>query len=388
MALKLPVYLDNAATTPVDPRVVDAMLPYLREHFGNPASSTHEYGTIARRAVEQARDQVAGLVGADPRDIVWTSGATESNNLAIKGVVRARGARGHVVSVQTEHKAVLDTLNALEREGYEVTLIAPQPDGLVSVEAFRNALRPDTVLASVMLVNNEIGVIQDVAALGTICKERGVPLHVDAAQATGKVAIDLKRMPIDLMSLTAHKTYGPKGIGALYVRRESRLRLQPEIHGGGHERGLRSGTLATHQIVGMGACYDLAHAEMGKEVPRLNALRDRLWAALKDLPEIRVNGSMIQRIANNLNITLVSPQCDALLDTLSEVALSSTSACSSGAGGQSHVLQALGAGAADGVAMRITVGRFNTEEEIDHAASYLRRSIIACRSGDTVGATG
>jgi cysteine desulfurase len=388
MALSLPVYLDNAATTQVDPRVVDAMLPYLRGRFGNPASSTHEFGKVARRAVEQARDQVAALVNADARDIVWTSGATESNNLAIKGAVRAKGNRGHIVSVQTEHKAVLDTLNALGREGYEVTLLAPQADGLVSVDALRAALRPDTLLASVMLVNNEIGVIQDVAALGAVCRERGIPLHVDAAQATGKVAIDLARLPVDLMSLTAHKTYGPKGIGALYVRRESRLRLQPEIHGGGHERGLRSGTLATHQIVGMGACYELARAEMGDEIPRLRALRDRLWSALKDLPEIRVNGSMTQRIANNLNITLVSPQCDSLLDSLTEVALSSTSACSSGAGGQSHVLQALGAGAADGVAMRITVGRFNTEEEIDHAAAYLRRSIIACRSGETVGAAG
>ena len=387
-ALKLPVYLDNAATTPIDPRVVDAMLPYLREHFGNPASSTHEYGKVARRAVEQARDQVAALVNADARDIVWTSGATESNNLAIKGIARARGKRGHIVSVQTEHKAILDTLNALEREGYEVTLLAPQPDGLVSIEALRNALRPDTLLASVMLVNNEIGVIQDVAALGTVCRERGVPLHVDAAQATGKVAIDLSRLPVDLMSLTAHKTYGPKGIGALYVRRDSRLRLQPEIHGGGHERGLRSGTLATHQIVGMGACYDIARAEMDEEIPRLRALRDRLWSSLSDLPEIRVNGSMTQRIANNLNITLVSPQCDSLLDAITDVALSSTSACSSASGGQSHVLQALGAGAAEGVAMRITVGRFNTGEDIDYAASYLRRSIIACRSGETLAAAG
>lgn len=388
MALKLPVYLDNAATTPVDPRVVDAMLPFLREHFGNPASSTHDYGRIARRAVEQARDRVAALVGADAREIIWTSGATESNNLAIKGTVRARGARGHIVSVQTEHKAVLDTLAALEREGYDVTLLAPQADGLVHPDAFRESLRADTVLASVMLVNNEIGVIQDVATLGAVCRERGIVFHVDAAQATGKVAIDLSRMPVDLMSLTAHKTYGPKGIGALYVRRESRLRLQPEIHGGGHERGLRSGTLAAHQIVGMGACYDIARSEMATEIPRLRAMRDRLWAALKDLPEIRVNGSLEQRIANNLNVTLVSPQCDALLESITEVALSSTSACSSGAGGQSHVLQALGNGAADGVAMRITVGRFNTDEEIDYAASYLRRSIIACRNGETVDAAG
>jgi len=388
MALKLPIYLDNAATTPVDPRVVDAMLPFLREHFGNPASSTHEYGRVARNAVEQARDQVAALIGADAREVIWTSGATESNNLAIKGAVRARGERGHVVSVQTEHKAVLDTLAALERDGYEVTLLAPQADGLVSLDAFRAALRPDTVLASVMLVNNEIGVIQDIAALGAVCRERGVTMHVDAAQATGKVAIDLARLPVDIMSLTAHKTYGPKGIGALYVRRQSRLRLQPEIHGGGHERGLRSGTLATHQIVGMGACYELARTEMADEIPRLRTLRDRLWSALEDLPEIRLNGSLTQRIANNLNITLVSPQCDSLLDTITEVALSSTSACSSGAGGQSHVLQALGEAAAEGVAMRITVGRFNTGQEIDHAAAYLRRCIVACRSGTPVSAAG
>ena len=384
MPLKLPVYLDNGATTPVDPRVVDAMLPYLREQFGNPASSTHEYGRAARRAVEQARDEVAALVGADGREIVWTSGATESNNLAIKGAVRARGKRGHVVSVQTEHKAVLDTIAQLEREGHEVTLLAPRPDGLVELDAFRAAVRPDTLLASVMLVNNEIGVIQDVAALGAVCRERGVTFHVDAAQATGKVAIDLGQLPVDLMSLTAHKTYGPKGVGALYVSRASRVRLLPEIHGGGHERGLRSGTLPTHQIVGMGACYDIARREMDDEVPRLRALRDKLWAALRDLPEIRLNGSATARIANNLNVTIVSPRCDALLDAITDVALSSTSACSSALGGQSHVLQALGDGAAEGVAMRITVGRFNTEEEIEFAASYLRSRILACRSGEAL----
>lgn len=388
MQVKLPIYLDNAATTPIDPRVVDAMLPYLREHFGNPASSTHEYGRHARQAVERARDEVAALVGADAREVIWTSGATESNNLAIKGVVRARRERVHIVSVQTEHKAVLDTLQALEREGHEVTLIAPRSDGLIDPEAFRAALRPGTALASVMLVNNEIGVIQDIATLGALCREHGVLLHVDAAQATGKVEIDLARLPVDLMSLTAHKTYGPKGIGALYVRRDSRIPLQPEIHGGGHERGLRSGTLATHQIVGMGACYALARQEMAAEIPRIARLRDRLWDALRDLPEIRLNGSAEQRIANNLNITLVSPQCDALLGSLTEVALSSTSACSSGAGGQSHVLQALGDGAADGVAMRITVGRFNTERDIDHAAAYLRERIIACRTGATASVGG
>lgn len=383
--LKLPIYLDNAATTPLDPRVVDAMLPYLREHFGNPASTTHDYGSVARRAVETAREQVAALVGAHARDIVWTSGATESNNLALKGVVHARGRQGHIVSVETEHKAVLDTLTALEREGYAVTRLAPRPDGLVDAEEFRTALRPDTVLASVMLVNNEIGVIQDIATLGTLCRERGIPLHVDAAQATGKVAIDLARLPVDLMSLTAHKTYGPKGIGALYVRRDSRVRLQPEIHGGGHERGMRSGTLATHQIVGMGKCFELARGEMAEEVPRLQALRDRLWSALQDLPELRLNGSLTSRVATNLNITLTSPQCDALLASLTEVAISSTSACSSGAAMPSHVLQALGSEAAAGVALRISVGRFNTADEIEHAAAYLRESILACRNGGSTG---
>ncbi len=379
--MKLPIYLDNAATTPVDPRVVDAMLPYLREQFGNPASTTHEHGRVARRAVETAREQVAALVCADPGDIAWTSGATESNNLAIKGVVRARGKSGHIVSVETEHKAVLDTLLALEREGYTVTRLAPGGDGLVDVDAFRAALRPDTVLASVMLVNNEIGVIQDVAALGAVCRERGVAFHVDAAQATGKVDIDLSRMAIDLMSLTAHKTYGPKGIGALYVRRASRIRLQPEIHGGGHERGLRSGTLATHQIVGMGACFELARTDMAAEIPRLRTLRDVLWEALRDLPGIGLNGSPTQRIANNLNVTVSSPGCEALLDSITDVALSSTSACSSGAATPSHVLQALGPEAAAGVALRITVGRFNTAEEIDYAASHLRSRIEACAAG-------
>ncbi|HEY9445928.1 MAG TPA: aminotransferase class V-fold PLP-dependent enzyme, partial [Burkholderiales bacterium] len=277
--LQFPIYLDNSATTPVDPRVLESMLPCLREHYGNPASATHAYGRKARDAVEQARSEVAALIGAEPRDIVWTSGATESDNLALKGAAAASADRGrHLLTIATEHKAVLDTMQRLERQGYEVTYLAPGADGLVDVDAFRAALRPDTTLASVMLVNNEIGVIQDVAALGAVCRERGVLFHVDAAQATGKVAIDLRRLPVDLMSLTAHKTYGPKGIGALYVRRESRLRLEAQIHGGGHERGLRSGTLATHQIVGMGTCYRLAQKEMSDEIPRLRRLRDRLWA--------------------------------------------------------------------------------------------------------------
>ena len=380
--LQFPIYLDNSATTPVDPRVVDSMLPYLREQYGNPASSTHAYGRVTRIAVEQARDEVAALVGASSRDVVWTSGATESNNLALKGAAAACAGRGrHLVTVATEHKAVLDTMQHLEQQGYEITYLAPGPDGLLDLDVFRAALRPDTVLASVMLVNNEIGVIQDVAALGTACRERGIVFHVDAAQATGKVAIDLARLPVDLMSLTAHKTYGPKGIGALYVRRESRLRLEAQMHGGGHERGLRSGTLAAHQIVGMGTCFRLAREEMAAEVPRMRRLRDRLWAALADLPEVRVNGSMERRIANNLNVTVALDAGDTLLDKLTDIAISSSSACSSAAAIPSHVLQALGPASTAGTAMRITVGRCNTDEEIEYAAAYLRRHIVESRGG-------
>ena len=380
-----PIYLDYSATTPVDPRVVDAMVPWLYENFGNPASRSHAFGWESEEAVERAREEVAKLVNADPREIVWTSGATESDNLAIKGAANFYAERGkHIITVKTEHKAVLDTCRELERQGFEVTYLNVKDNGLIDLDVFKAALRPDTVLVSVMMVNNEIGVIQDVETLGEICREKGIIFHVDAAQATGKVEIDLQKLKVDLMSFSAHKTYGPKGIGALYVRRKPRIRIEAQMHGGGHERGFRSGTLATHQIVGMGACYDIARREMADEVPRLRALRDRLWQALRDLPEIRLNGSPTARIANNLNITLVSPQCVALLDAITDVALSSTSACSSALGGQSHVLQALGGGAADGVAMRITVGRFNTEEEIDFAASYLRGRILACRSGEAL----
>jgi cysteine desulfurase len=376
-----PIYLDNSATTPVDPAVVDAMLPYLREQFGNPASGSHAYGTAAGRAVENARAEVAKLVNAEPRDIAWTSGATESNNLAIKGAALAAQKRGkHILTVQTEHKAVLDTVQWLERQGFSATYLAPRKNGLVDAAAFRAALRPDTVLASVMLVNNEIGVIQDIAALGAICRDNGTLFHVDAAQATGKIAIDLAQLPVDLMSLTAHKTYGPKGIGALYVRRSPPLRIECQMHGGGHERGLRSGTLATHQIVGMGAAFRIAGELMATEVPRLRALRDRFWNRIKDLPGVILNGDLEQRIANNLNISLDIVNCDSLVTTLSEIAVSSTSACSTG--GVSHVLQALGtdAGVA-GNSIRISVGRFNTAEEIDWAADYLRQKIEDCRAG-------
>jgi cysteine desulfurase len=379
--MQTPIYLDNSATTPIDPAVLEAMLPFLREQFGNPASSSHAYGRAASRAVEAARADVARLINADPRDIAWTSGATESNNLAIKGAALAAQKRGkHIVTVQTEHKAVLDTVKWLEQQGFTATYLAPQGNGLLDLEAFRAALRPDTVLASVMLVNNEIGVIQDIAAIGAICRNNGTLFHVDAAQATGKVAIDLAQLPVDLMSLTAHKTYGPKGIGALYVRRASQLRLECQMHGGGHERGLRSGTLATHQIVGMGAALRIAGEEMTEEVPRLRALRDRFWNRIKDLPGVMLNGDFKQRIANNLNISLDIPNCDSLVTTLTDIAVSSTSACSTG--GVSHVLQALGSDAGiAGNSIRITVGRFNTIEEIDWAADYLRKKIEDCRAG-------
>ena len=379
--LKLPIYLDNSATTPVDPRVVEKMLPWLTNQFGNPASSSHAFGQAARTAVEEARDQVAALINADPREIVWTSGATESNNLAIKGAANASQDKGrHLVTVQTEHKAVLDTMQELARTGYEVTVLAPEPNGLLDLEKFKAALRADTTVASVMLVNNEIGVIQDIAALGDICRERGVIFHVDAAQATGKVAIDLKRQKVDLMSLTAHKTYGPKGIGALYVSRDRRVRIEPQMHGGGHEYGMRSGTLATHQIVGMGECLRIAGAEMASELPRLRALRDKLYHGLAALDEVQVNGDMQSRIVNNLNISLKLPNCDQMIAGLTDIAVSSTSACSSGGGSVSHVLQALGNDVQlAGNSIRITVGRFNTEEEIDFALDYLMRKIEECR---------
>ncbi len=379
--MKTPIYLDNSATTPLDPQVVAAMLPWLTEQFGNPASSTHAFGHAASRAVEAARADVARLVNAEARDVAWTSGATESNNLAIKGAALAAQKRGkHLITVQTEHKAVLDTMQWLEKQGFSVTYLAPQKNGLVDIETFRAALRPDTILASVMLVNNEIGVIQDIAALGAVCRGNDTLFHVDAAQATGKVAIDLAQLPVDLMSLTAHKTYGPKGIGALYVRRAPQVRIESQMHGGGHERGLRSGTLATHQIVGMGAAFRIAGELMADEVPKLRALRDQLWDQLKDLPGVLLNGDFEQRIANNLNISLDIPNCDSLVTTLSDIAVSSTSACSTG--GVSHVLQALGSDAAmAGNSIRMTVGRFNTAEEIDWAADYLRSKIEDCRAG-------
>jgi cysteine desulfurase len=380
--LKFPIYLDNSATTPVDPRVVDKMLPWLGGRFGNPASSSHEFGREARKAVESARDEVAALINADPREIVWTSGATESDNLAIKGAALAYQNKGkHLITVQTEHKAVLDTMAELERQGFSVTVLAPETNGLLDLDKFSAAIRPDTVLASVMLVNNEIGVIQDIKAIGEICRPRGVLFHVDAAQATGKVAIDTRQLNVDLMSLTAHKTYGPKGIGALYVARDRRVRLEPQMHGGGHELGMRSGTLATHQIVGMGECLRIAGTEMATEMPRVRGMRDKLYQRLAARKEVQVNGDMQNRIAGNLNFSLKLPNCDQMIASLTDIAVSSTSACSSGGASVSHVLQALGNDTQlAGNSIRITVGRFNTDEEINFAADYLVQKIDECRA--------
>jgi cysteine desulfurase len=375
----LPIYLDNSATTPVDPRVVEKMLPWLTNRFGNPASSSHAFGREARAAVEAARGAVARLINASAQEIVWTSGATESNNLALKGAAFANQARGrHLVSVLTEHSAVLDTLRDLEKHGFAVTLLAPEPNGLLDLARFEAALQADTIVVSVMLVNNEIGVIQDIAAIGEICRARGILLHVDAAQATGKVAIDVKALPADLMSLTAHKTYGPKGIGALYVRRGIPVPLVPQMHGGGHERGMRSGTLPTHQIVGMGECFRIAGDEMAAEVPRLRALRDTLYRGLSAIDCVRINGDMRQRIANNLNVSIMLPDCDQMIAMLTDIAVSSASACMGG--GASHVLQALYGGEPAPNAIRITVGRFNTAEEIDFALDDLTRKIGECRA--------
>ncbi len=377
-----PIYLDYAATTPVDPRVVQAMLPYLYEQFGNPASRSHAYGWAAEEAVEIAREHVAALIGADPREVVWTSGATESNNLAIKGAAQFYKSKGkHLVTVKTEHKAVLDTMRELERDGFEVTYLDVKDDGLLDLDVFAAALRPDTVLASVMAVNNEIGVIQDIAALGAICRGKGVIFHVDAAQATGKMEIDLSRLPIDLMSMSAHKTYGPKGIGALYVRRKPRIRIEAQMHGGGHERGMRSGTLPTHQIVGMGEAYRLAKELMKTEGERIRALRDRLMAGLQAIPEARVNGHLAQRVAHNLNISFQFVEGESLLMGMKGIAVSSGSACTSASLEPSYVLRALGL--SDEVAhssIRFSVGRFTTEADVDAAVELTRHTVERLRS--------
>jgi cysteine desulfurase len=377
----LPIYMDYSATTPVDPRVVDKMIPYLREQFGNPASRSHSYGWDAERAVEEARENVAALVNADPREIIWTSGATESDNLAIKGAAHFYKSKGkHVVTVKTEHKAVLDTCRELEREGFEVTYLDVKDDGLIDLDAFKAALRPDTILVSVMSVNNEIGVIQDIEAIGEITREKGIIFHVDAAQATGKITIDLQKLKVDLMSFSAHKTYGPKGIGALYVRRKPRIRIEAQMHGGGHERGMRSGTLATHQIVGMGEAFRLAREEMATENERIRMLRDRLLRGLQDMEETYVNGDMEKRVPHNLNISFNFVEGESLIMAVKDVAVSSGSACTSASLEPSYVLRALGRN--DELAhssIRFTVGRFTTEQDVDYVINLLKTKISKLR---------
>ncbi len=377
----LPIYLDYSATTPCDPRVVDAMIPWLREHFGNPASRSHAWGWEAEAAVEQARENVASLIGADPREIVWTSGATESNNLAIKGAAGFYQGKGkHIITVKTEHKAVLDTCRELERRGFEVTYLDVQADGLLDLEAFKAAIRPDTILASVMAVNNEIGVIQDLTAIGTICREKGIVFHVDAAQATGRIEIDLATLPVDLMSLTAHKTYGPKGIGALYVRRKPRIRLEAQMHGGGHERGMRSGTLATHQIVGMGEAFRIAKAEMTQDNIKILALHNRLIDGLKDLEQVFINGHEDRRIPHNINMSFNYVEGESLIMGVKGLAVSSGSACTSASLEPSYVLRALGR--SDELAhssLRMTIGRYTTEAEIDSAIASIRENVEKLR---------
>lgn len=381
MTPHFPIYMDYGATTPVDPRVVDAMIPWLREHFGNPASRSHAWGWEAEEAVEKARTQVADLIGADPREIVWTSGATESNNLALKGAAHFYKTRGkHLVTVKTEHKAVLDTMRELERQGFEVTYLDVQEDGLLDLEKFKATLRPDTILASVMFVNNEIGVIQDITALGNICREKGVLLHVDAAQATGKIDIDVKTLPVDLMSLASHKTYGPKGIGALYVRRKPRVRLEAQMHGGGHERGMRSGTLPTHQIVGMGEAFRLAREEMAKDREHARRLQQRLLNGLKDVEQVFINGHLEQRVPHNLNMSFNFVEGESLIMGIKGLAVSSGSACTSASLEPSYVLRALGR--SDELAhssLRMTIGRFTTEEEIDYAISTIKQNVKRLR---------
>ncbi|WP_454724068.1 MULTISPECIES: IscS subfamily cysteine desulfurase [Cupriavidus] len=376
-----PIYMDYSATTPVDPRVADKMIPYLREQFGNPASRSHAYGWDAERAVEEAREQVAALVGADPREIVWTSGATESNNLAIKGAAHFYSGKGkHIITVKTEHKAVLDTTRELERQGFEVTYLDVQDNGLVDMDVFKAALRPDTILVSVMLVNNEIGVIQDVEQIGEICRAKGIIFHCDAAQATGKVAIDLNTLKCDLMSFSAHKTYGPKGVGALYVRRKPRVRIEAQMHGGGHERGMRSGTLATHQIVGMGEAFRIAREEMATENERIRMLRDRLWRGLSGMEEVYLNGDMERRVPHNLNVSFNFVEGESLIMAIKDVAVSSGSACTSASLEPSYVLRALGRN--DELAhssIRFTVGRFTTEEEVDYTVELLKSKIAKLR---------
>ena len=379
--MKLPIYLDYSATTPVDPRVAEKMIPFLCEHFGNPASRSHAFGWKAEEAVEQARANVAALVNCDPKEIVWTSGATESINLALKGAAEFYKSKGkHLITVKTEHKATLDTCRELERRGFEVTYLDVQPDGLVDMKQLEAAFRPDTILVSVMFVNNEIGVIQDIPAIGELCRSRGVLFHVDSAQATGKCPIDLAALKVDLMSFSAHKTYGPKGVGALYIRRKPRVRLEAQIHGGGHERGFRSGTLATHQIVGMGEAFRIARQEMAVENNRIRALRDRLLKGMQEIEEVFVNGDLDRRVPHNLNISFNFVEGESLIMAVKDIAVSSGSACTSASLEPSYVLRALGR--SDELAhssIRFTLGRFNTEEEVDYTVDHLKAKVAKLR---------
>jgi len=372
-----PIYMDYSATTPIDPRVADKMIPYLREQFGNPASRSHMYGWTAEKAVEEARGYVAALVNADPREIIWTSGATESNNLAIKGAAQFYKTKGkHIITVKTEHKSVLDTVRELERIGFEATYLEPQDNGLITVEQLAAAVRPDTILVSVMLVNNEIGVIQPIDEIGVFCRSKGIIFHCDAAQATGKVVIDLQKTKVDLMTFTAHKTYGPKGVGALYVCRKPRVRLEAQMHGGGHERGLRSGTLPTHQIVGMGEAFRIAKEEMDSEIGRILALRDRLAKGLQEIEEVYINGDMDHRVPHNLNVSFNYVEGESLIMAIKDIAVSSGSACTSASLEPSYVLRALGR--SDELAhssIRFSIGRFTTEEEIDFAVNLLKSKV-------------
>ncbi len=374
---RMPIYLDYSATTPVDPRVAEKMIPYLTEQYGNPASRSHPYGWTAEKAVENAREEVAKLVNADPREIVWTSGATESDNLALKGAAHFYKGKGkHIITVATEHKAVIDPVRELERQGFTATFLQPEDNGLVDIEKFKAAIQPDTILASVMLVNNEIGVIQDIEAIGNVCREHGVIFHVDAAQATGKVDIDLATLPVDLMSFSAHKTYGPKGIGALYVRRKPRVRIEAQMHGGGHERGMRSGTLATHQIVGMGEAFRIAREEMHAENERIRMLHNRLVAGLQEIEETYVNGDLSHRVPHNLNVSFNYVEGESLIMAIKGIAVSSGSACTSASLEPSYVLRALGR--SDELAhssIRFSIGRFTTEADVDYTIKLLKEKI-------------
>ena len=372
-----PIYMDYSATTPIDPRVADKMIPFLREQFGNPASRSHMYGWTAEQAVEEARGHVAALVGADPREIIWTSGTTESNNLALKGAAQFYKTRGkHIITVKTEHKAVLDTVRELERQGFEATYLQPQDNGLITVEQLAAAVRPDTILVSVMWVNNEIGVIQPIAEIGEFCRSKNIIFHCDAAQATGRVNIDMETVKVDLMSLTAHKTYGPKGVGALYVRRKPRIRIEAQMHGGGHERGMRSGTLATHQIAGMGEAFRIAKEEMAEENNRIKALRDRLATGLQQIEEVYINGDMDNRVPHNLNVSFNYVEGESLIMAIKDIAVSSGSACTSASLEPSYVLRALGR--SDELAhssIRFTIGRFTTEDEIDFTIALMKEKV-------------